>query len=135
MDESGLRKVSDPDFGKRLVSREPDALIDEKLFGHKVHWMLCGNREVPYRTGWHDCGMPFSVPYYHSDIKDAWLIVEEFGKRGALLNVMLKPQSGDKYWVEMYPGTSGFERPWLVSGSAAELAICKMALKALKLLE
>lgn len=87
MDESKLCKVADPDFGKRLISREPDALLDEKLFGHRVHWMLCGNREVPYRTGWHDFGMPFSVPYYHEKIQDAWLVVEELGKRGIRIGI------------------------------------------------
>lgn len=96
--------VTDPDFGKRDSSREPDALIDEKLFGHKVDWRMCGNRQTPYRTGGHDFGMPFSVPYYYSDIKDAWEIVEEFRKRGITLIIGsredLDPSQREGYYCD-----------------------------------
>jgi hypothetical protein len=77
----------DPDFGKRVVAREPDALIDEKLFGHQVEWALWGDREQPFRKGQRDYGMPVSVPYYHEKISDAWLIVEELRNRGIVLSI------------------------------------------------
>lgn len=130
MKEDGLCKVDDPDFGKRLISREPDALIDEKFFGHKVHWMLCGNREVPYRTGWHDFGMPFSVPYYHSDIKDAWEIVEELRKRGIILSIgsmVDGDPSNERYRISWRDSSKG--EP--IYGKTAPEAICKAAFQIL----
>lgn len=87
MDNSLPGAIVDPDFGKRLFERVPDSLLDGKLFGHETYWAICGSREVPYRKGWHDFGMPFSVPYYSSDLGDAWLIVEELRRRGIELSV------------------------------------------------
>lgn len=93
MSEEKLYKVAaDPDFGKRMTSREPDALIDEKIFGYPVFWRPSADRQCPYRTGWQDFGMPFSVPYYHSDIKDAWKVVEELGKRGLKIEIPTLPE-------------------------------------------
>ncbi len=84
---SELRKVKDPDFGKREPDREQDAILDQKIFGHETQWALWGNREMPFRQGWHDHGMPYSVPYYHSRIQDAWLIVEALIGRFLFFNI------------------------------------------------
>jgi hypothetical protein len=87
MAEPKFFPVVDPDFGKRVVSREPDALLDEKLFGHEVQWALWGSRQLPFRKGWQDYGMPYSVPHYHEKIQDAWLVVEELAKRGIRMEI------------------------------------------------
>lgn len=140
MKKTMVGKVSDPDFGKRLIYREPDALLDEKLFGHKVHWSMCGTRKAPYRTGCQDFGMPFSVPYYHSDIKDAWVIVEELRKRGITLSIGsradLDPSDNncddlislkdEKYQVQRWNDDNN-RYDAAVYGKTAEEAICKAA--------
>lgn len=134
------RKVADPDFGKRSVHREPDALIDEKLFGHKVDWRMCGNRQEPYRTGWHDFGMPFSVPYYHTEIQDAMQIVEAFRRRRITLSIKseedLDPKANNcqdlidqqdmKYCVQWWDREDQRYRPGVL-GRTAQEAICKQA--------
>ncbi len=141
MEEKGLCKVNDPDFGKRLVSREPDALLDEKLFGHEVQWALWGSREMPFRKGWQDFGMPFSVPYYTEKIQDAWLVVEELRKRGITLSVKsrqdLDPSQNncdevialkdEKYQVQWWNNENQRYDP-AVYGKTAPEAICKAAM-------
>lgn len=144
MDESRLGTVTDPDFGKRLAVRESDALLDGKLFGHEVEWSLWGSREVPFRKGWRDFGMPFSVPCYHEKIEDAWLIVEEFRQRGISLSVSSRPDldpsanhcdelvrlKDEKYQVQRWNrDTQRFDPA--VYGRTAEEAICKAAMKIL----
>lgn len=140
MDEPKLHKVVDPDFGKRLVEREPDVLLDQKLFGHEVEWALWGCREAPFRKGWHDYGMPFSVPYYHEKIQDAWLIVEELRRRGIEMTVKaredLDPAANncpelvqlkdEKYCVQVWNKEDQRYGP-AVYGKTAQEAICKMA--------
>ncbi len=103
------RKVADPNFGKRDPEREQDALLDQRIFGHETEWALWGNREVPFRKGWRDYGMPFSVPYYHSRIQDAWVVVEALTDAGIVLSI---------------PSASSRE---------TAKAICEEALKALKI--
>ncbi|SRR5579871_1099460 len=136
--------VRDPDFGKRLTSREPDALLDEKLFGHQVVWSLWGSREMPFRKGWQDFGMPFSVPYYSSDMREAWKVVEELRKRGIMISVKsredLDPAKNNcddliqlkdmKYAVQSWDKDLNRYSP-SVYGKTAEEAICNAALKLL----
>lgn len=144
MGNVGVCKVQDPDFGKRLTAREPDALLDEKLFGHEVQWSLWSDREVPFRKGWHDFGMPFSVPYYTEKIEDAWLVVEEFRKRGISLSVKsrtdLDPAENncddlialqhEKYQVQAWNKENQRYDPAVYAKTAPE-AICKAAFKLL----
>jgi hypothetical protein len=140
VDEPKLYKVVDPDFGKRPVNRERDAVLDEKLFGHEVQWVLAGGRERPVRKGWHDCGMPFSMPYYHEKIQDAWLIVEELRRRGIALSIKsredLDPAANncpeliqlkeEKYEVQRWnKKVQRYDPP--VFGKTAQEAICKTA--------
>lgn len=146
MKETGPGKVNDPDFGKRLVAREPDALLDEKLFGHEVQWAIWGDREAPFRKGWNDFGMPFSVPYYTEGIEDAWLIVEELRKRGISLSISsredLNPSGTNcadlmaimdaKYQVQCWNKVLQRLDP-AVYGKTAPEAICKAALQILGL--
>lgn len=145
MDNSKPGMVVDPDFGKRLFQREPDALLDEKLFGHEIYW-ACGNREVPYRKGWRDFGMPFSVPYYSSDLGDAWLLVEELRRRGIELCVKsradLNPSDNncedliklkdEKYCVQSWDNAAQRYGP-ADYGKTAPEAICKAVMRILKL--
>lgn len=140
MDEPKLRKVVDPDFGKRRAEREPDALLDQKLFGYETEWVLSGNRQSPMRKGWHDYGMPFSVPYYRENIQDAWLIVEELRRRGIVLSIKsredLDPAANncpeliqlkdEKYQVQRWNKEAQRYDP-SVFGKTAQEAICKMA--------
>lgn len=144
MAEQFERRVKDPDFGKRDSHREKDALIDQKLFGHEVDWRICGNRQAPYRTGWHDFGMPFSVPYYQSRMEDAWKIVEELRGRGIELSVKsiadLDPKAnncdeivklheqGLKYCVQRWNKENQRYEPAVYGRTAAE-AICTVALE------
>lgn len=146
MDPAKMGKVHDPDFGKRDASREADALLDQKLFGYEIHWGMCGSLEVPYRKGQHDYGMPFSVPYYHSDIKDAWAIVEELRKRGITLSLSsradLDPSKNncddvirlkdEKYQVQRWNRENQrYDPP--VYGKTAEEAICKASMQVLEI--
>lgn len=140
MNGGKVYKVHDPDFGKRIVSREPDALLDEKLFGHEVVWAMAGGRQAPYRKGQHDYGMPFSVPYYHSDIKDAWVIVEHLRKCGITLSIKsredLDPAEDNcddltalkemKYQVQRWNNENQRYDP-AVYGKTAPEAICEAA--------
>lgn len=142
------RKVADPDFGKRDSSREADAVIDEKLFGHEVDWRMCGNRQVPYRTGWHDFGMPFSVPYYRTRMGDAWLVVEELRRRGIELSIKsiadLDPKANncprlielqdEKFCVQRW--NKEYQRYGSsVYGKTAQDAICMTALQILGIIK
>jgi hypothetical protein len=148
MDESKLRPVVDPDFGKRLVSRKPDVLLDEKLFGHQVVWALWGSRKLPFRKGWQDFGMPFRVPHYHEEIQDAWLIVEELRRRRISLSVSsctdLDPKANncqelidlkdEKYQVQRWNDDTQRYDP-AVYGRTAQEAICKAAFQILGITE
>ena len=90
MDTEKTAEIADPNFGKREPTRELDALFDQKVFGYETVWRLEGTREVPFRKGWHDFMMPFSVPYYHAKIQDAWLLVDELVKRGIQIPIPAK---------------------------------------------
>lgn len=90
MDTEKTAEIADPNFGKREPIREVDALFDQKVFGHATEWRLWGSREMPFRKGFHDYGMPFSVPYYHEKIQDAWLLVDELVKRGIQIPIQAR---------------------------------------------
>lgn len=146
MDDSHVVSVVDPDFGKRLFERVPDSLLDEKLFGYETYWAICGSREVPYRKRWHDFGMPFSTPYYSSDMGAAWLIVEELRRRGIELSINsradLNPSAnncdevlklkGNKYCVQSWDADAQRYGP-ADYGKTAPEAICKAAMRILKI--
>jgi hypothetical protein len=146
MDQSIPGNVVDPDYGKRLFQRVPDTFLDEKLFGHEIYWAICGSREAPYRKGWQDFGMPFSVPYYDSDLGDAWLIVEELRRRGIRLSISsredLDPSKNncdevialkdEKYQVQRWNNDNQRYDP-AVYGKTAPEAICKAAMTILAL--
>ncbi len=143
MDKQYERKMLDPDFGKREPEREQDALIDQKIFGHETDWLLDGTRTNPRRKGWHDFGMPFSVPYYTSETRDAMLIVEELRRRGIELSIKsiapLDPKAnncaevialqdqGLKYCVQKWNKENQRYDPAVYGKTAAE-AICKVVL-------
>ncbi len=90
MDTEKTVEIADPNFGKREPTRESDALFDQKVFGYETEWRLEGTREAPFRKGWHDFGMPFTVPYYHDRIQDTWLLVDELVKRGIQIPIQAR---------------------------------------------
>lgn len=112
------------------AGRELDALVAEKVMGHKVKWGRSRFYPLDYDTPFFDeQPLKRSIPNYSTDIAAAWEVVEK-----------LKEQTAPERDIEI--GCYSFYRVSIVDAAteaeiavmendSAPLAICLAALKAL----
>ena len=105
------------------VGRELDALIAEKVMGELGK----------LRQSEHNLMLPHDVllPYYSTQIADAWLVVEKFENPKRALMLGRHTLSGKRRWVvDIFHGDK--RCPHRGIADTAPLAICLAALKAVE---
>jgi len=136
------------------AGRELDAVIEEKLFGHRIevrycNWLPGGWYEVQSygeerisgglldEDELHPCYLEGEkwviVPFYSTDISDAWRIVERFSRLKFRVDLLVIP--GDKeitYYCNICPNEIGGaqRQTGVIPGNSISEAICRAALLA-----
>lgn len=119
------------------MNRTLDALIAEHVFGLEV---ICHTYDthppyINYTVKTPDDIPSYFVPYYSSQIGEAWLVVEKMRENNyafCLASVKNIPEVGDWSWIAKYEWHHKGEYKFEFETSIySPLAICLAALKAL----
>jgi hypothetical protein len=126
---------------KHTAGRELDALIAEKVMGwtrYPAGMHPTDNRTIsgvlycpPYYP--YDAGSANVVPYYSTNISEAWEVVTKLAERGLWMTMLTPFNAADGFHVAYTPHGEAQWQAGLgtVIADTAPLAICRAALKAL----